>query len=120
MGRYYFHVKRGRLTVLDHVGVELADIDEAKRVAKRRAEEIVLREGLNVVPQGTGAEVIADDWQTVMEVPLRRRRRGANILPNIGRTWAATSSCRLTSDGEQITNRQACGPDRRFSHEAGE
>jgi hypothetical protein len=75
MGRYYFHVKRGRLTVLDHVGVELADIDEAKRVATRRAEEIVLREGLNVVPQGTGAVVIADDWQTVMEVPLRRRRR---------------------------------------------
>ena len=70
MSRYFFHIKRGRVTVLDHVGVELADLADAEREATRRAEEIVLREGLNAVTQGTGAVVIADDWRTVMEVPF--------------------------------------------------
>src|SRR5262245_54870159 len=70
MSRYFFHIKRGRVTVLDHVGVELADLADAEREATRRAEEIVLREGLNAVTQRTGAVVIADDWQTVMEVPV--------------------------------------------------
>jgi hypothetical protein len=70
MRRYYFHVKRGQLTVLDHEGVELADIIEAEREATCRAEAIVLREGLNAPPQGTGVIVIVDDWQAVMEVPF--------------------------------------------------
>jgi len=70
MARYFFHIKRGRMTVLDHEGVELADLTDAEREATRRAEEIVLRERLNVVPQGTGVIVIADHWQTVMEVPF--------------------------------------------------
>lgn len=70
MPRYFFHIKRGRATVLDHHGVELLDLMDAEREATRRAEEIVLREGLNAVPQGTGTFVIADDWQTVMEVPF--------------------------------------------------
>jgi len=30
MPRYFFHVKRGRVTVLDHQGVELADIEDAE------------------------------------------------------------------------------------------
>lgn len=29
MPRYFFHVKRGRATVVDKVGLELADLDEA-------------------------------------------------------------------------------------------
>lgn len=70
MPHYFFHVKRGRATVLDHEGVALADLTHAQREATRRAEEIVLQEGLNAVPQGSGVIVVADDWQTVMEVPF--------------------------------------------------
>jgi hypothetical protein len=70
MPRHYFHVKRDQMTVLDHEGVELADIVEAEIEAKRRAEEIALRERLNAVPPGTGVIVIADDWKTVMGVPF--------------------------------------------------
>ena len=70
MPRYYFHIKRGRMTVLDHHGVELPDLTDAEREAMWRAQEIVLRERLNAVPQGTGVIVIADHWQTVMEVPF--------------------------------------------------
>jgi hypothetical protein len=70
MQRYFFHSKRGRMTVLDQEGVVLADLTDVEREATRRAEEIVLREGLNAVPQGSGVVVVADDWQTVMEVPF--------------------------------------------------
>jgi len=70
MPRYFFHIQRGRMTVPDYEGVELADLTDAEREATRRAAEIVLREKLNVVPQGTGAIVIADHWQNVMEVPF--------------------------------------------------
>jgi len=70
MARYFFHIKRGRVTVLDHEGIELTDLTDAEREATRRAEEIVLRESLNAIPQDTGVVVVADDWQTVMEVPF--------------------------------------------------
>ena len=71
MHHYYFHVKRGQLTVLDDVGVELADIAEATREAMRRAQEIVSRNSLEAIPPIRGAIVIADDaWQTVLEIPF--------------------------------------------------
>jgi Domain of unknown function (DUF6894) len=71
MHRYYFHVKRGQMTELDHVGVELADIAEATWEAARRAQEIVSRNNLNAIPPINGAIVIADDaWQTVSEMPF--------------------------------------------------
>jgi uncharacterized protein DUF6894 len=40
MPRYFFHIKRGQVTVLDQDGVELADIGEAAEEAARRGREI--------------------------------------------------------------------------------
>ena len=54
MPRYFLHVKRGQVTVLDQEGVELPDIAAAEREATRRAEEIVSREKLKAVRDGTG------------------------------------------------------------------
>ena len=67
MPRYFFHVKRGRVTVLDHQGVELAHIEDAELEAMRRAKKI-----LSTEPDASGhrAIVIADDWRPVMEVPF--------------------------------------------------
>ena len=65
MPRYYFHVKRGQLTVLDHEGVELLDLAEAEQEALRRGQEIVARDG----PKDRGSIIVADDnWRTLYEV----------------------------------------------------
>ena len=37
MPHYFFHVKRGQMTILDQEGIELADTEEAEREAARRA-----------------------------------------------------------------------------------
>ena len=69
MPRYYFHVKRGQLTVLDHTGAELAGLVEAEREAVRRVRERerVTRDG----PTNRGSIIVADDdWRTVWEVPF--------------------------------------------------
>ena len=41
MPRYYFHVRRGQMTVLDQEGIELADAADAEVEAARRAQQIV-------------------------------------------------------------------------------
>ena len=65
MPRYYFHVKRGQLTVLDHEGVELLDLADAEEEALRRGQEIVARGG----PKDRGSIIVADDnWRTLYEV----------------------------------------------------
>lgn len=65
MPRYYFHVKRGQLTVLDHEGVELLDLAEAEQEALRRGQEIVARDG----PKDRVSMIVADDnWRTLYEV----------------------------------------------------
>ena len=67
MPRYYFHVKCGQLTVLDHTGADLADLAEAEKEAVRRVRESVTRDG----PNNKGSIIVADDdWQTVWEVPF--------------------------------------------------
>jgi len=70
MQRYYFHVKRGPMTVFDREGIKLPNVTDAVAEATRRAETIVVRDGLNAVPQGTGMVIITDDYQTVTEVPF--------------------------------------------------
>jgi len=40
MLQFHFHVKRGEVTVLDHEGIELADIEEATNEAVRRGREM--------------------------------------------------------------------------------
>jgi hypothetical protein len=71
MPRYFFHVKRGQVTILDQEGVELADIADAQKEAVRRAQEIVIRESSRGVPASSGMIVVADDnWQTIFELPF--------------------------------------------------
>ena len=70
MPRYYFHVKRGQVTVLDHEGVELAHIAEAKNEAVRRGREIVAREAPNAGPPTSGMIVIDEEWRTALELPF--------------------------------------------------
>jgi len=69
MYRYFFHFKRGRMTVLDQKGVELADFAAAEREATLRALHIALQHGVESNDRRT--IVIADDaWRTVKEVPF--------------------------------------------------
>jgi hypothetical protein len=61
MPHYFFHVKRGQVTILDQQGVELADIDEAAKEALRRGRVI----------NPSGAVVVANDqWQPLFEVRM--------------------------------------------------
>jgi hypothetical protein len=68
MQRYYFHLKRGQVIILDHVGVELADDAAAVEEAAKRGREIATREALSgQVPSG-GVIIIDDEWQRVIEI----------------------------------------------------
>ena len=63
MPRYFFHVKRGQVTVLDQQGVELADIDEAAKEAARRGGVI----------KPSGAVIVANDqWRPLFEMPMKK------------------------------------------------
>ena len=70
MPRYFFHVRRGRSTAIDKVGVELASLAEAIEEAGRRGREIARREAPNAVQPEPGMIVIEEDWRTVLELPL--------------------------------------------------
>jgi hypothetical protein len=47
MPRYYFHVRRGQITVLDQEGIGLAETVDAKVEAAQRAQQIVNMGSLN-------------------------------------------------------------------------
>ena len=49
MPRYFFHLKRGQVTILDQEGLALADIEEAAAEAERRGREIAARDALQGV-----------------------------------------------------------------------
>ena len=81
MPRYYFHVKRGQMTVLDQEGIELAGTVDAEVEAAQRAQQIVDRgslnggssngEFLNGQSASRGRIIVADDnWQTLFEFPV--------------------------------------------------
>jgi hypothetical protein len=71
MSRYFFHLRRGQLTVLDQEGVELASIEEAAKEAGKRARAIASKDALNGAQANRRAIAIADDkWRTVMELPF--------------------------------------------------
>ena len=76
MPRYFFHVKRGQMTVLDQEGIELVDTVDAEVEAAQRAQQIVNRGSLNVEfsngqSAGRGKIIVADDnWQTLFELPF--------------------------------------------------
>jgi hypothetical protein len=64
--RYYFHVRRGQVTVLDNEGVELSDIDEATR----QGREIAAREVLKGAPTKGGRIIVDDGLETIAELPF--------------------------------------------------
>jgi hypothetical protein len=68
---YFFHVRRGQVTILDQVGTELADLGEATREAMRRGREIAAREASGgIAPQGGVIVVANEHWSPMFEVPL--------------------------------------------------
>ena len=50
MPHYYFHVRRGQITVLDHEGIDLADTADAEVEAAQRAQGLVNGQSLNGHP----------------------------------------------------------------------
>jgi hypothetical protein len=58
--RYYFHVRPGQLTVLDHSGVELADTAGAEVEGARRAQVLVNGEAMNGASASQGRIIVAD------------------------------------------------------------
>ena len=70
MPRYFFHFRRGQMTVADKIGVELADLAEAVQEAGRRGREIATREGLSTAASEPAMIVIDEDWRTVLELPF--------------------------------------------------
>jgi Domain of unknown function (DUF6894) len=72
MPRYYFHVSRGQITILDHEGIELADTVDAEVEAAQRAQVLVNGESLNGESlnrksASQGRIFVADDWETLFE-----------------------------------------------------
>jgi Hsp20/alpha crystallin family len=75
MARYYFHVRRGQVTIIDHRGVDLADLEEAAKEAAQRALQIERREVLTDVPRINGAIVVEDEFRTSLRCYLMARAR---------------------------------------------
>ena len=64
---YYFHVRRGQLTVLDHEDIELADSADAEVKAAERAQQLANGEAMNgasmkeASANRAGGIIVADD-----------------------------------------------------------
>jgi len=71
MPRYYFHVRRGQMTVLDHGGIELADPAAAGVEGAQRALVLVNAVPLSEASASRRRIVVADDnWDTLFEFPF--------------------------------------------------
>jgi hypothetical protein len=70
MPRYFFHVRRGDVTVFDREGVELIDIAQAAKEAARRGRELAARDAENGASLGPGRIIIEEGWRTVLELPF--------------------------------------------------
>ena len=70
MREFYFHVKNGQITVLDHEGGEFADEQEAAEEAARRGVEIATRSALKGVSPAGVILVVDEQWQPVCGVPF--------------------------------------------------
>jgi len=71
MPRYFFHVKRGQVTILDQNGIELGSQEEAQEEGKRRLQEILAASDHKGGTASKGAVIIADEeWCTVLELPF--------------------------------------------------
>ena len=77
MRRYYFHVRRGQLTVLDHEGIELADRAGAEAEAAERAQQLANGGAMNgasmnevSASRARGIIVADDNWKRLFEFPF--------------------------------------------------
>ena len=73
--RYFFHVKRGQVTVLDQEGIELANPAQAEEEAARRAQQCLADDALNGMPVSrainSGMIIVADEnWHRLFELPF--------------------------------------------------
>jgi hypothetical protein len=76
MPRYFFHVKRGQVTVLDQEGVELGNTADAEKEAARRGQEIVAEEACKGVSVTNGVIMVVDgNWQPLFEWPFGLSRQ---------------------------------------------
>ena len=68
--RYFFHVKRGQVTVRDQDGVECPSLEFAAKEATRRAQELASK----TCAQDDGDSrmiIVADnEWRTMIELPF--------------------------------------------------
>jgi Domain of unknown function (DUF6894) len=75
MPHYFFHVKRGQMTVLDQEGIELDSDAQAEKEAVRRVQGIVADEALNGSPvsgrASRGMIIVTDkNWRRLFELPF--------------------------------------------------
>jgi hypothetical protein len=70
MPRYFFHLRRGDVTVFDREGVELTGIAQAAREAARRGHEVAARDAEISASLGAGRIIIEEGWRTVLERPF--------------------------------------------------
>ena len=73
MPRYFLHVKRGQVTVLDQEGVELANPAQAEEEAARRAQQCLADNTSNGLPISHGISsgmiIVADEnWRRLFEL----------------------------------------------------
>jgi hypothetical protein len=61
MPRYFFHVKRGQVTLLDQNGTELGGHEEAEAEGKRRLQEILTESDPKGGMANRGAVIIAEE-----------------------------------------------------------
>ena len=71
MPRYYFHVCRGQLTVVDQKGMKLPGDAEAAQEAARLRRQIATSQALRGIPIPGGLIIVEDEWECrVFELPL--------------------------------------------------
>jgi hypothetical protein len=67
---YFFHAKRGQMTILDREGIELTGIEEAAEEAARQAQQIAGREALIGIPPRGGTIIADDESRRIFELPF--------------------------------------------------
>ena len=70
--RYFFHVKRGRVTVIDQEGIELPGIEAARKEAVRRRRKLAEQDALQGVSSGRRVAIVVTngEWLPVFEAVM--------------------------------------------------
>ena len=69
--RYFFHVRRGQVTVLDQSGVEFPCLEFAAKETTRRAQGLASKTCAQDGAGDSGMIIVADnEWRTMIEVPF--------------------------------------------------